>query len=332
MASEWQCQFCNLRCELPEDVVQRSGTTLLMDNVDGPRVFFLTLTVCPNRNCRQLHAVLDMYAIKKDEQGTLAPGEVPIKRWQLIPATTARQLPDFVPEAVRKEYEQATGVKEISPDASATLARRCLQAMVRDFWDVREKFLSKELEAARPKIDPDTWEAIEAVRRTGLIGKQMEKAVNLVLDSEPEEPDILLGLIEYLIDEWYIARRQRQERLSKLKRVHLPDRESHALLAPAAKHSDPSAASRKTELEPLEDEMEPGERVRRSSPRPACASPTRYAHANPRLEPTPAISRPTPSAAARKPPPIPSGPSSNGPAAPAPPAISSQTPKIKDVK
>ncbi len=331
MANEWQCQFCNLRCELPEDVVQRSGTTLLMDNVGGPRVFFLTLTVCPNRNCRQLHAVLDMYEMKKDERGTLTPGAAPIKRWQLIPSTTARQLPEFVPEAVRKEYEQATGVKEISPDAAATLARRCLQAMVRDFWDVREKFLNEELEAARAKIDPDTWDAIETVRQTGLIGKHMEKAINLVLDSEPEEPDILLGLIEYLIDEWYIARRQRQERLSKLKGVRLPDRESQASGAPATEHSEPAPASRKVEREPEEDERQLEKRARQPSPQPDSQSSTRYAHANPRLAPEPVISRPPPPAASRTPPVIPSGPSSNGPPPP-PPMISRRPPKTKDIE
>jgi hypothetical protein len=223
MPAEWQCQYCNIRCELPEDSVQRSGTTLLMDNALGPRVFFLTLSVCPNQNCRQLHAVLTMYEMRKDEDGTLCPGESPLKRWQLIPSTTARQLPDFVPRSVAKEYEEATGIKEMSPDAAATLARRCLQAIIRDFWGVKKNFLNEELEAVKEKIDPDTWDAIEAVRQTGNIGRHMEKGVNLVIEAEPQEADILLGLVEYLIDEWYVARRQRQERLNKFKGLRPAD-------------------------------------------------------------------------------------------------------------
>jgi hypothetical protein len=327
MASEWQCQFCNLRCELPEDVVQRSGTTLLMDNASGPRVFFITLMVCPNRNCRQLHAVLDMYEMKKDERGTLTPGESPLKRWQLIPSTTARQLPDFVPEAVRKEYEQATGVKEISPDASATLARRCLQNIVRDFWGVREKFLHEELEAARTKIDPDTWDAIEAVRQTGMIGRHMEKAINLILDSEAEEPDILLGLIEYLIDEWYIARRQRQERLSKLKGVRVPERESQVSATPQAARPEPEPPP--IDMEPLEEAEEVDEPARRPPRKPSPASPTSYSHSSPRPAPPVIPPSPPPPAPSATPPVIPVAPSSNGPS---PPPISRRPPKIKDMK
>jgi len=319
MAGEWQCQYCNLRCELPEDAVQRSGATLLMENAAGPRVFFLTLTVCPNRNCRQLHAALAMYELKKDERGTLAPGPSPLKRWQLIPSTSARQLPDFVPEAVKKEYEQATGIKEISPDAAATMARRCLQNIVRDFWNVREKFLSEELDAVKEKIDPDTWRAIESVRQTGHIGRHMEKAINLVVDTEPDEPDVLLGLIEYLIDEWYVARRQRQERLNKFKGLR---GQENAAPAPPAEGEPLSAP------EP-EEPASPADTLQRRPPASLPASSTRYfAASKPSPEPpvvSPKASTPIPSPL---PPVIPLRHSAPNPAAP--PLPSRRPPRFKD--
>jgi hypothetical protein len=124
---------------------------------------------------------------------------------------------------VRREYEQAQAIKEISPNAAATFARRCLQSMVRDFWGVHERFLTDELDKLQDKVDPETWEAIEAVRNRGNIGKNMEKGVNLIMEDTPEEAETLIGLIDYLLEDWYEARRKRQARLEIIKHSGLTD-------------------------------------------------------------------------------------------------------------
>jgi hypothetical protein len=215
--SEWQCKFCGISCNLPEEQVQRSGTTLLTENALGPQIFFLNITVCPNTSCRQLHAELIMYSLVKDQFGTLGPAEHPSQRWPLIPAADAKPVPPYVPEHIAIEYQQACQVKQFAPNAAATLARRCLQSMVRDFWGVKRHFLAEELDAIEDRIDPETLDTILAVRHQGHIGKHMEKGVNLIIDTDAEEVDVLLGLIEFLLEDWYVARHQRQERLQKIK-------------------------------------------------------------------------------------------------------------------
>ena len=52
----------------------------------------------------------------------------------ILPQTTAIQYPDYVPLQIRQDYEEAYAILNLSPKASATLSRRCLQGMIRDFY------------------------------------------------------------------------------------------------------------------------------------------------------------------------------------------------------
>jgi len=72
---------------------------------------------------------------------------------------------------------------------------------------------SYELEG---KIDPLTWKAIDSVRKIGNIAAHMEKDVNIVIDVEPSEALLLIGLVETLIQDWYITRHERENRLNQI--------------------------------------------------------------------------------------------------------------------
>lgn len=139
-----------------------------------------------------------------------------IKGWTLIPPSTAKVFPDYVPGPVRDDYEEACAIKDLSPKASATLSRRCLQGMVRDFWGVSKARLIDEIEAIRDKVDDQTWAAIDAVRKIGNIGAHMEKDINVIVDVEPEEAQKLIELIELLVKDWYTTRHERAERLKSI--------------------------------------------------------------------------------------------------------------------
>ena len=55
------------------------------------------------------------------------------------PPASAMFLPDYIPAAIRQDYLEAVKIVGLSPKASATLARRYLQGMIHDFWDIKEK-------------------------------------------------------------------------------------------------------------------------------------------------------------------------------------------------
>jgi hypothetical protein len=98
--------------------------------------------------------------------------------------------------------------------------------MIRDFWGITKGRLIEEIEALKDRTDALTWEAIDSVRQIGNIGAHMEKDINLIVDVDPDEAQLLIGLIELLVKDWYVTRHQREERLNAIIAVR---REKEAL-------------------------------------------------------------------------------------------------------
>jgi hypothetical protein len=136
--------------------------------------------------------------------------------WNLKPQSSAKPFPDYIPAPILQDYEEACLICGLSPKASATLSRRCLQGIIRDFWGISKARLIDEIDDLNGKIDATTWNAIDAVRSIGNIGAHMEKDINLIVDVDHEEADLLLRLIEVLLDEWYIRRHEREEHMQKV--------------------------------------------------------------------------------------------------------------------
>lgn len=129
----------------------------------------------------------------------------------LRPSSMAKQYPGYIPQQIREDYEEACAVLHLSPKSSATLARRCLQGMIRDFWGIAKGTLHNEITALKDRIQPDLWQAIDNLRQLGNIGAHMEKDTNLIVDIDPGEAEKLIKLIELLMEEWYINREKRNK-------------------------------------------------------------------------------------------------------------------------
>jgi hypothetical protein len=54
------------------------------------------------------------------------------------------------------------------------------------------------------------------VRSIGNIGAHMEKDINVIVDVEPTEAAALVKLIEYLIEDWYVNKHEREEHLKEI--------------------------------------------------------------------------------------------------------------------
>lgn len=147
---------------------------------------------CSNTGCRRV-AVTAMNRISG-------------KQIDLVPQVVMRGYPDYIPEQIRRDYTEANLILEASPKAAATLLRRCLQGMIRDFWSVKKENLYVEINAIQDKVTPAQWKALDGLRKIGNIGAHMEKDVNLIVDINLDESQKLLRLIEILLEKWYIAR------------------------------------------------------------------------------------------------------------------------------
>lgn len=127
------------------------------------------------------------------------------------PSSMAKQYPEYIPRQIREDYEEACAVLHLSPKSSATLARRCLQGMIRDYWGIVKGSLHNEITALKEKIQPDLWQAIDNLRQLGNIGAHMERDTNLIVEIDPGEAEKLIKLIELLMKEWYINREERNK-------------------------------------------------------------------------------------------------------------------------
>lgn len=146
----------------------------------------------------------------------LAVNKMSREQIDLVPKVTMKHYPEYIPEQIRKDYEEANMVLDSSPKAAATLLRRCLQGMIHDFWDIHGKNLNAEITQLKEKIPAAQWKAIDALRTVGNIGAHMEHDVNLIIDIDPDEARKLLLLLELLMDKWYIARHDEEQLLADI--------------------------------------------------------------------------------------------------------------------
>jgi hypothetical protein len=156
-----------------------------------------------------------LHEMEQDRIGNRKPMKL-LQSWGLIPASNAKVFPSYIPAPILEDYTEACLIQDLSPKAAATLARRCLQGTIRDFWGVKAGRLVDEIEQIRDRVDELTWQAIEAVRTIGNIGAHMEKDVNEITEIEPREADLLIGLIETLFKDWYVAKEEKKKRLSEI--------------------------------------------------------------------------------------------------------------------
>ena len=82
-----------------------------------------------------------------------------------------------------------------------------------------ERRLKDEVDALEEKVDPQTWDAIDSVRKIGNVGAHMEADINVIVDVDPDEATLLISLIETLLADWYISRHNREERMFKIKAI-----------------------------------------------------------------------------------------------------------------
>jgi hypothetical protein len=223
----WSCPFCD-RAQVVTDKARDHayGDLLCNDRAHDGLRYSLSATRCAA--CGKISCYVSRSLLRAASQDVS-------KRWEavgdynfvrLIPPSSAKPQPDFIPAALRADYQEACLIRDLSPKASATLSRRCLQRMIRDFCGISKGRLLDEIKELEHRVNSgqapagvtiETVNAIDQVRTLGNIGAHMEKDVNLIIDVEPKEAQLMIELVEMLFKDWYVARHDRQERLAKLK-------------------------------------------------------------------------------------------------------------------
>lgn len=210
--SSFQCPYCSHLMAVSHDTMRNKYSAF-----EGKDDYFSNY---PEEDIRQSSLHITFYRCPHcDEYTVFAHGKgkkVSDIDTIIRPNSLAKRFPDYIPKAIRQDYEEAYAIVNLSPKASATLSRRCLQGMIRDFWDIKESNLAKAIEQLNGKVPAVQWKVIDGVRRIGNIGAHMEKDINLIVDIEPKEAEKLLKLIELLMEQWYINRHQQKELYSDI--------------------------------------------------------------------------------------------------------------------
>ncbi len=225
----WTCPYCNRDQAVTEEQFSReSGYIHNADSVHEHIGYHVVSIRCANDQCKKLQLWFDLCKARKNQHGSYVAGHNIIRHWPLLPESSAKPQPDYIPKPIVEDYTEACRICALSPKASATLSRRCLQGMIRDFCGISGASLFAEIDALREAVNQgdgirhvnqDTVEAIDHVRKIGKYGAHMEKDVNLVINVEPHEAQKLIELIELLFNEWYVQRENRKQGLAAIKRI-----------------------------------------------------------------------------------------------------------------
>jgi hypothetical protein len=228
VGENWKCPYCGyaqvLSLKRFDDGWQRLAVEGELEH-DNLRLVY-TAIVCANTACRRLSLAVQLGNEFGDAAHQL--GVVELKSWTLLPPSSASPQPSYIPQPLQGDYYEACAIRDLSPKASATMTRRCLQGMIRDFCGIQKMRLIDEINELRDRVHrgnapvgvlPDTVDAIDRVREIGNIGAHMEADINVIVDVDPDEAQILIELVETLFAEWYVARHDRTERLSRIAEI-----------------------------------------------------------------------------------------------------------------
>lgn len=226
-AFNWTCSYCNRDQIVTAETCDEGITQFSIGATRHGAVGIQHIAIrCANADCNEVTLIVQFGNVAFNKYtARLEFSQIDQEKWPLRPMSRSVPLPDYIPAPLREDYYEACLILNHSPKASATLARRCLQGMIRDFCGISKARLIDEISQLKERaeagnaprgVDLEAIDAIDAVRSVGNIGAHMEKDINVIIDVDPGEAQALIHLIEMLFKDWYVARHDRQQRLAKV--------------------------------------------------------------------------------------------------------------------
>ena len=215
----WICPYCGRTTTITSNDATSCAHVNKLLPENNTTVFTSIFIKCPNPDCGEISLFAKENKLSMLSAKTMKfykVGDV-LQSFQITPKPKPKAWPNDVPLAVREDYSEAFLICELSPKASATLSRRCLQGIIRDVWKVKPNNLSKEIDQIQDRVRKETLDIITLIRKFGNIGAHMEKDINMIINIEPNEAHLLVELVEALIQEWYIDDPKKEKLMKNLK-------------------------------------------------------------------------------------------------------------------
>ncbi|PIT08053.1 hypothetical protein BGI30_09095 [Snodgrassella alvi] len=170
IGKSWNCPHCNRPVIIrdTDKVTTRQDYSLQVNSKDCR--LFVTTTTCPSESCGKETIEFSKYSYSKNQNAYNLIYNKIIEPEANIKIFNCSTIPDVILE----DYKEVNLILNLSPKASATLARRCLQSTIRDFYSITDKRnLHQEIEAIEDRIDPGMYKAIMALKSIGNIGAHL---------------------------------------------------------------------------------------------------------------------------------------------------------------
>ncbi len=226
--SRHKCPYCGY-VYLSE--IDRNVFAHLLSDPGGSIAVHSVVRICPHIECGKTEVLVDVGSFPAALKGK-PEGERNKIRYDLPNTCFRRRLlptefggkPELkssqIPEAIFRDYDEACKLLEVSPSASATFARRCLQNMIRARFKVKPGKLQNEINTLgtlSPPVNQEVIEILDHIRKLGRFHALPEDDVKVVRDITDDAAKRIIDVLEILLQDWFIAPAEHGERLATLR-------------------------------------------------------------------------------------------------------------------
>lgn len=137
-------------------------------------------------------------------------------QYLVLPRAISRKpIPPDVPARFAQDYSEACLVLADSPKASAALSRRCLQLLLLDVAQTKERDnLAKQITEVLPSLPTYIRELLDALRAIGNFAAHPLKSTHTgeIIEVEPGEAELLLDVLEMVFDFYFVQPAEAKKR------------------------------------------------------------------------------------------------------------------------
>lgn len=139
----------------------------------------------------------------------------------VLPRTSTRVRLDGIPAELAQDYEEACAVLDASPAASAALARRCLQGLIRERFGITEDKLYDAIKKVEDlkALPPHLADGLDRVREIGNLAAHPKHDAEfaVIVRVDREEAEWTLEILEGLFRHCYVEPVEHERRTKKLR-------------------------------------------------------------------------------------------------------------------
>lgn len=194
--------------------IQNATYDLPASGSDGSLAYVPKYGYCPSSECGRL-VVLVTETVNGEPNGG-----APRDRLVVPPVRSVVGFAD-VPEDTLSDYVEAVQVLEISPNASAALARRCLQSAIRRLLGKDGGTLRGEIAEFREKSQapPYLKESLGDIRAIGNVASHpgLDKHTSMIVNVDPDDARGLLRILEEVFRHCFADPKEFERRMGQKK-------------------------------------------------------------------------------------------------------------------